>query len=111
MICSVARPLPTEGDTNMYQTQTSMPRVGLELRMSMFEWVKTFRALDRAATIIDRPGNYRWSSPTRAFLVPGPAGLTTTVFCPTTLISPTTICSDQVSFSNTRRENDFPLVR
>jgi hypothetical protein len=29
-----------------------MPRVGLELKIPVFEWEKTVRALDRAATVI-----------------------------------------------------------
>jgi hypothetical protein len=32
--------------------QTSIPRVGFEPTIPLFEWVKTFYALDRAAAVI-----------------------------------------------------------
>jgi hypothetical protein len=43
----VARPLPTHRTT-----QTSMPRVGFEPTIPVFERAKTVHALDRAATVI-----------------------------------------------------------
>jgi hypothetical protein len=33
-------------------TQTSMPQVGFEPTIPVFEWAKTVHALDRAATVI-----------------------------------------------------------
>jgi hypothetical protein len=49
----VARPLPTH--TTQIQnkgTQTSMPGVGLEPTISVFERAKTVHVLDRAASVI-----------------------------------------------------------
>jgi hypothetical protein len=50
----VARPLPTHRtiQTQNKRTQTSMPRVGLEPTIRVFERMKTVHALDRAATVI-----------------------------------------------------------
>jgi hypothetical protein len=53
----VARPLPTHRTTQTQnkRTQTSMPRVGFEPTIPVFERTKTVHALDRAATVIGRP--------------------------------------------------------
>jgi hypothetical protein len=50
----VARPLPTHRtiQTQNKRTQTSMPQVGFELTISVFEGTKMVHALDRAATVI-----------------------------------------------------------
>jgi hypothetical protein len=50
----VARPLPTYRTTQTQnkRTQTSMPRVGFEPTTPVFEWAKTFHALDRAGTVV-----------------------------------------------------------
>jgi hypothetical protein len=40
--------------TQKTRGQTSMPRVGFELTIPMFERAKTFRALDCATTVIGR---------------------------------------------------------
>jgi hypothetical protein len=50
----VARPLPTHRATQTQnkRTQTSMPRVGFEPTIPVFEWAKTVHALDRASTVI-----------------------------------------------------------
>jgi hypothetical protein len=50
----VARPLPTYRTTQIQnkRTQTSMPQVGSEPTISMFERAKTVLAFDRAATVI-----------------------------------------------------------
>jgi hypothetical protein len=48
----VARPLPTHDNTNRINTQISMPWVGFESTIPVFERVKTGHALDRAATVI-----------------------------------------------------------
>jgi hypothetical protein len=50
----VARPLPTHKtpQTQNKHTQTSMPRVGFESTIPVFERAKTVHALDRAATAI-----------------------------------------------------------
>jgi hypothetical protein len=45
----VARPLPTHKTT---RTQKSMPRVGFEPTIPVFERAKTVHALDCAATVI-----------------------------------------------------------
>jgi hypothetical protein len=47
----VARPLPTHRTA---QTQTSMPRVGFEPTIPVFERAKTVHALDRAVIVIGR---------------------------------------------------------
>jgi hypothetical protein len=49
-----ARPLPTHKTTQTQneRTPTSMPRVGFETTIPVFEWAKTVHALDRAATVI-----------------------------------------------------------
>jgi hypothetical protein len=51
---SVTRLLPTHRtiQTQNKRTQTSMLRVGFEPKIPVFEQVKTFHALDRAATVI-----------------------------------------------------------
>jgi hypothetical protein len=46
----VVRPLPTQRQNN--RTQTSMPRVGFEPTIPVFERAKTVHALDCAATVI-----------------------------------------------------------
>jgi hypothetical protein len=52
----IARPLLyTEQHKQNKRTQTSMPRVGLKPTTPAFEQAKTLRALNRAATEIDRP--------------------------------------------------------
>jgi hypothetical protein len=53
-ISPVARPLPTHRttETQIKCRQTSRPRVGFEPAIPVFEWEKTFHALDRAATVI-----------------------------------------------------------
>jgi hypothetical protein len=48
----VAIPLPIQDSTNREKMQTSIPRVGFEPTIQVFEWVKTFRALDLATTMI-----------------------------------------------------------
>jgi hypothetical protein len=50
---SVTRPLPTHRtETQNNCTQTSIPWVGFEPTIPVFERAKTVRALDRAATVI-----------------------------------------------------------
>jgi hypothetical protein len=51
---TVARPLPTHRTTQAENksTETSMPRVGFEPMIPVFERTKTVHALDRAATVI-----------------------------------------------------------
>jgi hypothetical protein len=53
-ISPVARPIPTckATQTQTKSGQTSMPRVGFELTIAVFERAKTFHALDRAATVM-----------------------------------------------------------
>jgi hypothetical protein len=50
----VSRPLPTHRTTQKHnkRSQTSMPRVGLEPTIPVFERAKTVHALDRGATVI-----------------------------------------------------------
>jgi hypothetical protein len=50
----VARPLPTQGTTPTQnkRTQTSIPQVGFELTIPLFERATTVHALNRAATVI-----------------------------------------------------------
>jgi hypothetical protein len=49
----IARPIPTNRTQRQNKrTQTSMPQVGFEPTIPVFEWVKTVHALDRAATVI-----------------------------------------------------------
>jgi hypothetical protein len=48
----VARPLPTHRTTHRINTQTSMPRLGFEPTIPVFERAKRVHALDRAATVI-----------------------------------------------------------
>jgi hypothetical protein len=43
---------PRTAQTQNKRTQTSMPQVGFEAAISMFERAKTVHALDRAATVI-----------------------------------------------------------
>jgi hypothetical protein len=50
-ISHVARPLPTQDDTNTEERRTSMPRVWIRTPIPLFERKKIFRALDRAATV------------------------------------------------------------
>jgi hypothetical protein len=51
----VARPLPANraAQTQNKRIQTSMPQVGFEPKIAMFEQAKTVHALERAATVID----------------------------------------------------------
>jgi hypothetical protein len=52
----VAGPLPKHRTTHTQKkthTQTSMPGIGFETTIPVFERGKTVRALDRAATVID----------------------------------------------------------
>jgi hypothetical protein len=46
--------LYTEQHKQNKRTQTSMPRVGLEATIPVFERAKTVHSLDRAATVISR---------------------------------------------------------
>jgi hypothetical protein len=50
----VARPLPAykTAKTQNKRTQTSMPRVGFERTIPLFERTKTVHALDRAVSVI-----------------------------------------------------------
>jgi hypothetical protein len=50
----VVRPLPAHrtAQTQNKRRQTSMPQVGLELTIPLFEQAKTVHALDRAAAVI-----------------------------------------------------------
>jgi hypothetical protein len=52
----VVRPLPALGtaQTQNKRTQTSMPQVGFEPTIPVFERAKTVHALDRAAAVIGR---------------------------------------------------------
>jgi hypothetical protein len=61
----VARPLPTHitAPTQNKSTQTSMPRVGFETAIPVFERTKTVHALDSVATVT---GTYRPTHPKRA---------------------------------------------
>jgi hypothetical protein len=53
VISPVARPLPMQENTNTEESgQTSMPRVGFEPTIPVFERAKTFDALERAATVV-----------------------------------------------------------
>jgi hypothetical protein len=53
----VARPLPIHGtaQTQNKRTQTSMPRVGFEPTIPVFQWANTFHILHREASVICRP--------------------------------------------------------
>jgi hypothetical protein len=46
----VARPLPTQGNTNIEETRTDI-LVGSEPTIPVFEWAKAFYALDRSVTV------------------------------------------------------------
>jgi hypothetical protein len=54
---SVARPLPTHrtAQTQNKRTQTSMPQVGFEPTIPVFERAKMVHALDRLVTVIGSP--------------------------------------------------------
>jgi hypothetical protein len=56
----VARPLPTHKTTQTQNksTQTSMPRVGFEPTIPVFEWAKTVRASDRSSSLNSSSGQY-----------------------------------------------------
>jgi hypothetical protein len=56
----VVRPLPTHRTTQTQnkRTQTSMPRVGFEPIIPLFEGAKTIHALDRTATVIGPWSNW-----------------------------------------------------
>jgi hypothetical protein len=51
----IARPLPAHRKTQTQNkcTETSMPLVGFKPTIPVFEWAKTFHALDLAAIVID----------------------------------------------------------
>jgi hypothetical protein len=49
---TVARPLPTQDNTNTKETQTFMPRVGFEPTIPVIERAKKYSVLDHAATVI-----------------------------------------------------------
>jgi hypothetical protein len=51
----VARPVPTQRtiQTQNKHAETSMPRVGFEPKIPVFERAKTVHVLDSAATVID----------------------------------------------------------
>jgi hypothetical protein len=51
---TVTRPQPTHrtAQTQNKRTQTSMPRVGFEPTIAVFERAKTVHSLDRAATVV-----------------------------------------------------------
>jgi hypothetical protein len=56
----VARPLPTHRTTQQNKrTETSMPKLGVEPTISVFELAKTVHALDRAATVIGTIKTYK----------------------------------------------------
>jgi hypothetical protein len=55
----IARPLLTHDNKQNKRTQTSMPRVGFEPTIPVFERTKTFHALDRAQC--DRSGVFMGS--------------------------------------------------
>jgi hypothetical protein len=57
---AVARPLPAHrtAQTQNKRTQTSMPQVGFESTISIFERAKTVHALDSAAAVIGVVGLY-----------------------------------------------------
>jgi hypothetical protein len=49
----VAKPLPTQDNTNRINMQASLHGVGFEPTISFFERAERVRALDRAANVID----------------------------------------------------------
>jgi hypothetical protein len=53
-VSHIARPLPTNGTTQIHNKykQISMPRVGFEPTITVFERTKAVHALDRAANVI-----------------------------------------------------------
>jgi hypothetical protein len=55
----LARPLPTHGTTQTQnkRTQTSMPQVGIEPAIPVFEQAKMVHALDSSANVIRTPDN------------------------------------------------------
>jgi hypothetical protein len=57
----VTRPVPTHRtiETQNKLTQTSMPRVGFETTIPVFEQVKTVHALERVATVMGSVLSYR----------------------------------------------------
>jgi hypothetical protein len=52
----VARPLPTQDNTNIEEAQMSVPREEFEAMSLVSERAKIFHTLDRAATLIDFQG-------------------------------------------------------
>jgi hypothetical protein len=52
----VARPLPAHrrAQTQNKRTQTSIPEVGFELTIPVFEWTETVHTSDRTATVIGK---------------------------------------------------------
>jgi hypothetical protein len=48
------KPLPTHRTTQIQNkhVQTSLPRVGYELTISVFEWAKIVHALDSSGTVV-----------------------------------------------------------
>jgi hypothetical protein len=63
----IARPLPAHrtARTNNNHTQTSIPQVGFEPTIPVFERAKTVRVSDRTATVI---GHYKYSGTIRIIL-------------------------------------------
>jgi hypothetical protein len=61
----IARPLPTHRTTQTQnkRSQTSMPRVGFEPMIPVFEQAKTVYELDHAAIVISDPCNWNTTSP------------------------------------------------
>jgi hypothetical protein len=53
-ISPVTRPLLTEHSMNTNEMRIFVPRVGLEPKIPMFQWAKTFHALDHVAHAIGR---------------------------------------------------------
>jgi hypothetical protein len=51
-----ALPAHRTAQTQNKCTQASLPQVGFEPTIPVFEWAKTFHALDRAATVISLGG-------------------------------------------------------
>jgi hypothetical protein len=47
-----ARTLPTQDNTNIEQIETSVLRVGFELKIKVLERARTLHAVDRAATVM-----------------------------------------------------------
>jgi hypothetical protein len=52
----VSRPLPTQDDTNIEETQIDVPRVEFETTTTVSKRTKIFHSLDSAATVIGFKG-------------------------------------------------------